>query len=448
LLERERWLQSDNAELRALWTASYADFYREPLDLLLERQRLPEAFELEQRYRGRELALALAQPGRGLAHETLAAVPLDVDSAAARLAPRQAAVSFILLEQRSWSLLLTANGLRALALPVGRAQWRSEVEALNVLLALPAPSAASLVALGQRSHGLYQRLLAPWMDATRDIDRLLLLTDDALHELPFAALMTQAADHPAQAQFLVERFALASAVQPFAASAASHDETATLLALGDPSEGGVGTPSEDGLRLRGRGTAPLPAARREALALAALYGERSQALIGTAARERAALTTSASRLHFATHVVLDPLRPLDSYIVLAAGDGDDGLLRAHEVAAAPAHPRDLVVLAGCASRQGANAAGEGLLGLARAWHVSGAKQVLGSTWAIDDAATERFMLAFHGQLQAGQAADLALATTQREWLSQARSTRWWQRDRSADALPFYWGGFLLSTTQP
>jgi len=455
LLERERWLQSDNAELRALWTASYADFYREPLDLLLEHARLEEAFLLDQRFRGRELVLALAQADAVAVPAPATPAVLDVAAAAARLAPDQAALLYVVGETRSWSLLLRRDGIQVRQLKIGRTELREAVDALTLLLGLAEPSSISQTAAIERARRLHQQLIAPWSAQLAGVQRLLLLTDDALHVLPFAALVSDGDEASAAPRYLIERYALAYAVQPFVSAPTDTARAQSLLALGDPvlsaSDRVVATTDSGGslpTRLRGRDEAALPAARREAVALAALYGGSARALVGAQASEASAMAARTDRLHFATHVVLDPLRPLDSYILLAAGDGADGRLHASEVATAPKLLRDLVVLAGCASRQGTNAAGEGLLGLARAWHVAGARRVLGSTWAIDDAATERLMLAFHTRLHGGQSAEAALADTQRAWLAQARNQHWWQPDRSREALPFYWAGFALSTTLP
>jgi CHAT domain-containing protein/Tfp pilus assembly protein PilF len=448
MLERERWLQSENAELRALWTASYADFYREPLDLLLEAGRLPQAFELDQRYRGRELAMALARRGTGIDPALASDQVRDLASARAMLGEHQALIAFVALRDHTWTLLLDRKRLQAKRLPQGKAYWRAETDALNVLLALPQPNAVSQQAAIERSHRLHQALFAAWNGALDGVDQLLLVPDDALHEVAFAALVVEPALRAADARFLVEDHALAVAVRAFADAEGTRVAAPALLALGDP----VGTDQEarggDTLRLRGVGASPLPAARREAIGIADLYGRHARALVGAAAVEESVAASTAGVLHFATHVVLDSLQPLDSYVLLAAGATSDGRLRAHEIASAPRVARELVVLAGCASAQGTPAAGEGLLGIARAWHVAGAERVLASAWAIDDEATSKFMLALHQELRTGVAPEVALARTQRRWLARARENPWWREDRSGDALPFYWGGFQLSSTRP
>jgi CHAT domain-containing protein/Tfp pilus assembly protein PilF len=453
MLERERWKQSRSAELRALWTASYADFYREPLDLLLEAGRLPQAFELDQHYRGRELAMALARPGEGVDATLVPEHTIDVAAARARLAPDQALLSFVTLPKHSWVLLLDHHGLEARRIEHGKRYWREAVDALNVLWALPQRSAVSERAAVERSHRLYRDLFATWGERLDRTTRLLLMPDDALHEIPFAALATDNAERAADARYLVERFALATALRPFttetadAAPEAAPGASASLLAFGDPFAG-ERRDSRDALRLRGVDPGALPAARAEATQIAALYGDDARALLGRDAVESAVASSQAGVLHFATHVILDPLEPLQSYVLLAPAPGDDGRLSAGEIATLRPLRRELVVLAGCASAQGANAAGEGLLGIARAWLVAGSERVLASSWAIADEPTARFMVDFHRRLRAPETGDVALAGTQREWLARARDRAWWRSDRSDEARPFFWAGFTLSAAGP
>lgn len=444
LLERERWLQSENAELRALWTASYADFYREPLDLLLELGRLPQAFELDQRYRGRELALALAQPGIGVDPALAPERTLDVDAVRRLLGTDRGLLSFVALPTHTWALLLDARGIEARRIARGKSHWRAEIDALAVLWALPQSSPTSERAAVERSHRLERDLFAAWGDRLDALPRLLLVPDDALHELAFAALATTPAVRAVDATYLAERHALSTVLRPLV----DEPEPARgggVLALGDPV---AATTPAGAIAMRGADLIALPAARQEASAVAALYGAEARALLGGDAVEPAVASSSADVLHFATHIVLDPLQPLDSYVRLAPAPGSDGRLSAREIAALPQVPRAMVVLAGCASAQGANAAGEGLLGLARAWLVAGARQVLASNWAIADAPTARFMVDFHRALRRSRDGDLALAETQRAWLARSRETGWWRTDRSDEARPFFWGGFSLAASRP
>jgi len=75
-----------------------------------------------------------------------------------------------------------------------------------------------------------------------------------------------------------------------------------------------------------------------------------------------------------------------------------GILTALEVADLDLEAADLVVLSACDTRRGRAAAGEGLLGLQRAFEVAGARSVVASLWQVNDTATAALMQEFYRNL--------------------------------------------------
>jgi CHAT domain-containing protein len=109
--------------------------------------------------------------------------------------------------------------------------------------------------------------------------------------------------------------------------------------------------------------------------------------------------------------------------------GGDGLLQAFEVLRLDLHA-DLVVLSACETAIGQQVAGEGVIGLPRAFFYAGARSVAVSLWRAPDDATARLMTSFYGHLQKGQ--DKA------ESLRQAKLEQIHDRQR-----PFLWAPFVL-----
>ncbi len=238
---------------------------------------------------------------------------------------------------------------------------------------------------------------------------------------------------------------------------------AGLLAFGNPVFGNpvFGNPVASPLTcddLDRRRFPPLPGSAAEAVAVGKLWnaqGGQAQVLNGSAASEAAFKTQAPGQqvLHLATHgfflaaacrrereaaLASNPL--LRSGVVLTAGGpgGEDGLLTAEEVSALRLDSTELVVLSGCDTARGTAQAGEGLLGLRRAFRAAGARQVVSSLWPVDDAATRQWMLRFYQarrQSDAGvvRAVRSASATELRNRRASSRSTH-----------PFYWGGFVAS----
>lgn len=206
--------------------------------------------------------------------------------------------------------------------------------------------------------------------------------------------------------------------------------------------------------------APLPATGDEVQALVAHHarvapGARRTTLVGAEASEGALLQHLAGHelVHLATHGAFEAegltgalareLPGLRSGLVLAGvdgrpPDGGDGLLTAAEVAVADLSGVELVVLSACETGLGRATAGEGLLGLRRAFHIAGAETVVSSLWSVPDEATARLMASFYEHLLVdGLGRHAALRQAQLELLESRR------RERGEDD-PRSWGAFVLS----
>lgn len=119
-------------------------------------------------------------------------------------------------------------------------------------------------------------------------------------------------------------------------------------------------------------------------------------------------------------------------------DRDDGILTAEEVAAVNLAGVEWAVLSACNTGVGDWVAGEGVLGLRRAFEMAGAHTVIMSLWPVGDATTASWMARLYRQrfvaraptLEAVRAASLGL-------LRDARA-------RGASTHPARWAGFIAA----
>jgi CHAT domain-containing protein len=268
--------------------------------------------------------------------------------------------------------------------------------------------------------------------------------DGVLHGLSFAALRRAEAEGPGAYLAAWRPTAVAPSLTALAQLAgrparALPRRTAVIVGDVDFGEAPAATGTSDE-RLRGaaiEGLLPLPGTRREAEDVARTFPARSTLLLGAAASEQAVkrVARDTSILHLATHGIVNERTPLDSALVLAApgvDDSDNGLLQAWEIFDQVRVDADLVVLSACDTGLGRTFAGEGLLGLTRAFQFAGARAVAASLWKAPDEATAALMGAFYAELARGSGADVALARAEQQLLS-----------RPETAHPFYWAAFVI-----
>jgi CHAT domain-containing protein len=123
----------------------------------------------------------------------------------------------------------------------------------------------------------------------------------------------------------------------------------------------------------------------------------------------------------------------------AAGpDEDDGILTAEEVASLNLQGTEWAVLSACGTGLGQIKAGEGVLGLRRAFQIAGARTVIMSLWSVDDQATRAWMRGLYdGRLNK----HLNTADAVREASLSVLRTR---RARGQSTHPFYWAAFVAA----
>ncbi|HSM15038.1 MAG TPA: CHAT domain-containing protein, partial [Thermoanaerobaculia bacterium] len=321
----------------------------------------------------------------------------------------------------AWLLCIDRVAIRVFALP-DPADLRRAVDAFDGLLGRNDRAAR------HAASRLYGELLAPALaELAPSVRRLVLIPDGPLHRLAFAALSAGELEPPLGASFELER------ASSFAAWLATVDpalppRTAAALVLADPEVTEVDGPAprRSLVKLDAATLGRLAGARREAAAVARLFGESAHVLLGTGASEHALKSVDLSRVglvHIAAHALVDDQRPYRSAILLAPGGGEDGLLQMRDIVGLRLDGA-IVVLASCRSGDGARFAGEGIFSLARAFLDAGASAVVANLEAVDDLESSALLEPLFRGLRRGLPVRSALAEARRSGFEAAQSTAW------------------------
>lgn len=360
--------------------------------------------------------------------------PDGIAALAKRLPARTVALEYFVAGHELHVFAITRNRVVARTKHVERKELERSVRDLAGKLAgddLRAESAAREV---------YRLLLEPVERDIAGAGALLIVPDDLLWRVPFAALVD------GHGRFLVQRMATvyAPSLTVFAAMIDSDQrrtaEPPSLLAVGNPTF----DPSSAHLTAsfyRDTTLGPLPDAEREVDAVRGFYDARHSVVLkrdrATEARTKAALA-DATIAHFATHAVLDDGNPMYSRLMLARGaeSAEDGWLESWEVARLSLKA-DLVVLSACETGRGRVGGGEGVIGLSWAFFLAGAHSIVATEWRVASDSTAELMIDFHRALRGAVTSPSlhkaqALREAQLRLLSNAKTRH-----------PFHWAPFVL-----
>ncbi|MGH8609439.1 MAG: CHAT domain-containing protein, partial [Gammaproteobacteria bacterium] len=318
----------------------------------------------------------------------------------------------IVFPEHTVLLLSLANGeMKQVNVPVHAAELRQTVTAFREQLTrLGNPRR-----LRQYGLALYERLvkpIAPELEARR-IDTLVVVPDDALRTIPFAALYDGR-------DFLVNRYA-------FVITPGLTLTDSEIVSPGPHHQALLG-----GLSEGVQGFGGLPYVSDEIKEVASLYGG-TQLLDDAFLKQRVQAELKNrpySIITFATHARIDS-DPRQSFLLTYDGRITlDELERFVRTTQFRDQPVDLMVLSACETAEGDERAALGLAGVAVK---AGARSVMASLWSVNDASTARLVSLFFENLKDPK-------------LSKAQALQRAQQRLLADAEyrhPFYWAAFVL-----
>ncbi len=346
------------------------------------------------------------------------------------LSASDALIAFHLGDSSSWMWAVARNRIAVYPLP-----RREEIQELAAGFSEAVQSSAPDTQRAGKS--LYAALFGQLAPEFLQKSRWLLALDDALFQVPFAAL-------PAGDSLLVADRRAIEVVPGAALWKNRQRQSAAGLFLG------VGDPVYNSADPRRVHSAPpqqfqlvsfaalprLVASASELDVSAAAWGGEHELLEGADASRAAlmaGLTRNPSVIHFATHFVESPgANPHGAIVLSLNGNGGPETLDPAEIASWRVNA-ELVALSGCRSSAGAVLPGSGLLGLTRAWLAAGARSVLASHWPVPDDGGPLFAAFYRNLGRLGQNPAAALRAAQLEMAAAGG----WRSD------PRYWAAYFV-----
>ncbi len=376
------------------------------------------------------------------------------------------------------------------AAPIDRqvARWRREIRR-----GLGSATRGGLDAYRTAASALRRATWDPVARRLGTVSRVFIVPDGSLSLVQWAALPARSSE-----RYLVQDgpvIHLLSAERDLVPRGDHHGAHAGLLALGAPNfdaappsrvaDAGRAIPQRvfRGLRsscgdLRSAQFGALPATDREVTEVRQLWSQSkdsapARVLTGDQATEAAFKTQAPGHrfLHVATHgfflspqctadtgtrgvggvVSEGPPSPGENPLLLsglalaganrrgsASPEEEDGILTAEEIATLDLGGVEWAVLSACDTGLGEAVAGEGVLGLRRAFQVAGARTLVMSLWAVEDENARDWMLALY---EARFARRLPTAEAVREASLRTLEGR---RKRGLDSHPAHWAGFVAA----
>lgn len=426
--------ESAGAQFFSVWAAAHQWLAGKLLETSgppVQRADLEQAFEVSERYRARVLLERLREFGAWpdlseQRQEEVRARPVATLGEVEQVLSRdEAMLVFQVAEWRdlygrfaggSWLFVVTEGGSRVYRLDRG-----GDLEE-RVKEFLSSPSSQRRVV----AEGLYRDLLLDRVlgELPAEVDKLLIVPDGSLHRVPFGALGL-GDGKPLADRFEISRLPSAG---PWLRWRAAETEAGPALVLADPERpapetiGSESTPRSEAFTNGLRWCRRLPYAREEGEAIRRRAGRSSVLRVGEEASESFLKRTDLAPfgvIHLASHAYVDPRQAERSLVCLAAGsDEEDGNLEVREIVNLELGGQ-LVVLASCKSASGPQLAGEGVMSLARAFFLAGARTVVASLQDLDDEEAKDLFVRFHSHLAKGLSVSGALRAAKREIFEQA-----------------------------
>ncbi len=339
----------------------------------------------------------------------------------------------------------------------------------------------------EKGQALGKLLLGEALSRIDSDKNIIIIPDGLLNMIPFEALTAGGTKNAIQylgGKYKISYYPSASVMATMRQYKESPKLSRPLFALGDPvyedsdvrysrrKSDNIVLASADqtpGLNLRsalvrsGFSLPRLPETRDEVLKIGALFGYRANdpnIKLDMDASKSEILKSDLGNyrfIHFATHGLLSGDIPyiLEPALVLSQPGNrnpEDGFLKMSEILELKLNA-DAVVLSACKTALGKEIAGEGIVGLSRAFMLAGSKSVIVSLWSVESNSTAVLMKSFYTHLTPGRSKEEALRLAKQELKNQSTASTDFSRGvtivgqdtkiQTGASHPFFWAPFIL-----
>jgi CHAT domain-containing protein len=380
IVERAR-ATLNRADFRLSYVDEVWDLFDDLLELDVSRGNLTDALDVAERARARELRETLMRR---------AAAPAPVPMAAPAAA-RTTRVYYLLLREQLVTWLVDGAHVSSVVQQVSRDRLTGLAREFTTCVA----SAETIDACDARA--LTDLLLTPILRRIPTSTAIAIVPDPAMQQLPFVALR-----NPFTGHLLLEDHIVSFIPTLTTTPAAVTTPARRALVVGNP---------------LAAGSRRLSGADDEARAVASIY-DGATLLMGAEASRVNFLNElpRADLVHFAGHAIADPDVPDFARLVLAPAAAHQDSLYAYQIAQLQLSRAPVVVLAACETAVGHTSRSEGSISLARAFMQAGARDVIATLWAIDDASAQSLFVSMHRGLRRGDQPALAVQRAQLDML--------------------------------
>ncbi len=354
----------------------------------------------------------------------------------------EAIAYFFLGNSTSYLWFATKDNLKVIELPNATKLSDSLTNTINSISKSPITSnpTTSWQTTYQNLRLTSETLLAPIKDQLKNINKLTIIPDGALHRIPFATLLSPNDNYKSPLTKSIQiRYASSVATDLKLNQGLPKSKNHKMLMIANPainqnSNIKNSTPNN----LKGN----LFSAEKEAEYIASLWKMNGSVklLENNSANKPNLLNTLKDDydiIHLATHAVVDWDNPQQSAIKLASIRAekspfiDNPDLTLSEISNLTLNS-ELIVLSACETAVGKHVIGEGPIGLSRAFFETGSRRVLASLWPVDDEATARLLEYFYEGIVVGKTPSEAL---QRAQINMLNTTEYFH--------PYFWAGFIF-----